>query len=219
MSKHYKYILFDLDGTLTDSVLGVISGFSYVIKKMGREVPDESVLRKFVGPPLIVSFGKHLGYPPEQAEKAVEYYRSVYSGGEMFKCRPYPGVYDCIASLKGCGAKIFTGTSKPEQYTVKLLEHHGLLYLFDRVYGADPAQGRYRKKDVLEYALASCGIRDKSRAVLVGDTKYDIIGAKEVGIDTVGVLYGFGTREELELYGADHVADTARDISQYILNK
>ena len=218
MELKYEYVFFDFDGTIADTSEGIISALSQTLTHFGVEVKDKTFLRRFIGPPLGDAFCEHYGFSGEQAEEAVEYYRTVYSGGEMFKCRPYSGVYDCIASLKGCGAKIFTGTSKPEPYTVRLLEHHGLLYLFDHVYGADPAQGRYRKKEVLEYALASCGIRDKSRAVLVGDTKYDIIGAKEVGIDTIGVLYGFGTREDLERYGADHIAETARDISQYILH-
>ena len=214
----YDHVFFDFDGTLADTSEGIISALSQTLEHFGVAVEDRAFLRRFIGPPLGDAFCEYYGFSGEQAEQAVAYYRTLYGGGEMFRCRPYPGIYDCLAFLKGCGVKICTATSKPEPYTDRILAYHGMEYLFDRVYGADPENGRYRKKEVLEYALENSGLKhEKQRALLIGDTKYDIIGAKEVGIDTVGVLYGFGPLADLVRYEADHIVRSAREISQYVI--
>ena len=214
----YDHVFFDFDGTIADTSEGIISALTQTLAHFGVKVDDSSFLRRFIGPPLGDAFCEHYGFSGEQAEKAVAYYRTLYGGGEMFKCRPYPGIYDCLAFLKGCGVTVCTATSKPELYTNKILAYHGMEYLFDHVYGADPENGRYKKRDVLEYALESSGLtNEKHRAVLIGDTKYDIIGAKEVGIDTVGVLYGFGTLADLVKYESDAIVRSAREISRHII--
>lgn len=216
MGLNYKYVFMDFDGTIADTSEGIISSLVKTLAHFGVEVEDQSFLRRFIGPPLGEAFCEHYGFSGEQAEEAVACYREFYSGGEMFKCRLYDGVYDMLAFIKGSGAVLCTGTSKPEPYTEKLLDMLGVRYLFDAVYGAAPEKGRYKKKEVLEYALSSCGIRDRREALLVGDTKYDIIGAKQVGIATAGVLYGFGSLADLVRYEADYICPTPRDVCPVI---
>ncbi len=219
MALNYKYVFMDFDGTLADTSEGIISSVTRTLAHFGIKPEDESFLRRFIGPPLGEAFCEHYGFTGEQAEEAVACYRAFYSGGEMYKCRLYPGVYDLLAFIKGTGAKLCTATSKPEPFTEKLMEMLGIRYLFDAVYGAAPEKGRYKKKEVLEYALASCGITDKRDALLVGDTKYDIIGAKQVGIACAGVLYGFGTLADLVRYEADHICPTPRDVCPVIYSR
>lgn len=212
MAKSYEYILFDLDGTLTDSVLGVINGFSYVIEKMGKPVPPESQLRKFVGPPLIVSFGTHLGYPPDEAEKAVEMFREYYNemGGALENV-VYPGVEKLLSDLKIAGKTLVVATSKGTRAANIVLEHFDLKKYFAFIATADD-EIRPRKVDVIRYALDSCGVSDLSKAVMVGDREHDVLAAKEVGIDSIGVLYGYGGREELLAAGATFLAATPADV-------
>lgn len=215
MSKHYKYILFDLDGTLTDSVQGVVNGFSYVIKKMGKPVPPESTLRKFVGPPLIVSFGKHLGYPPEQAEKAVEMFREYYNEmGGAIENRVYPGIEKLLAELNAAGKKLIVATSKGTRAANIVLDHFDLRKYFVFAATADDII-RPRKVDVIRYALQSCGVTDLTKAVMVGDREHDVLAANEVGLDSIGVLYGYGSREELTAAGATYLAATPADVKAF----
>ena len=213
--KNYQYVLFDLDGTLTDSVLGVINGFSYVIKKMGKPVPPESTLRKFVGPPLIVSFGKHLGYPPEQAEKAVEMFREYYNEmGGALENRVYPGVEQLLADLNAAGKKLIVATSKGTRAANIVLDHFDLRKYFVFAATADDII-RPRKVDVIRYALQSCGVTDLTKAVMVGDREHDVLAANEVGLDSIGVLYGYGSREELTAAGATYLAATPADVKAF----
>ena len=213
--KNYQYVLFDLDGTLTDSVLGVINGFSYVIKKMGKPVPPESTLRKFVGPPLIVSFGKHLGYPPEQAEKAVEMFREYYNEmGGAIENRVYPGIEKLLAELNAAGKKLIVATSKGARAANIVLDHFDLRKYFVFAATADDII-RPRKVDVIRYALQSCGVTDLTKAVMVGDREHDVLAANEVGLDSIGVLYGYGSREELTAAGATYLAETPADVKTF----
>ena len=216
MSKHYKYILFDLDGTLTDSVQVVVNGFSYVIKKMGRQVPDEKQLRKFVGPPLIVSFGQHLGYPQAEAEKAVEMFREYYNemGGALQNV-VYPGIEKLLTELNAAGKTLIVATSKGTRAANIVLDHFDLTKQFAFVATADDII-RPRKVDVIRYALESCGVTDLAKAVMVGDREHDVLAANEVGLDSVGVLYGYGSREELTAAGATYLAESAADVKVFV---
>ena len=216
MTKHYKYILFDLDGTLTDSVQGVVNGFSYVIKKMGRQVPDEKQLRKFVGPPLIVSFGQHLGYPKAEAEKAVEMFREYYNemGGALQNV-VYPGVEKLLTDLNAAGKTLVVATSKGTRAANIVLDHFDLKKYFGFIATADDLI-RPRKVDVIRYALDSCGVTDLSEAVMVGDREHDVLAANEVGLDSVGVLYGYGSREELTAAGATYLAENIAAVKSFV---
>ena len=212
MKKSYDYILFDLDGTLTDSGPGIMNGFTYAIEKMGGQVSDRNQLKAFVGPPLKDSFGIILGYSPEDTDKAIAFYREYYNGmGGVLENSVYPGIEQLLADLSSEGKKLIVATSKSEYGTNIVLEHFGLKKYFVFVATADD-KDRPRKADVIRYAFDRCGITDLSKAVMVGDRENDIIAAKDVGIDSIGVLYGYGDSNELTTAGATYLAETAPDI-------
>lgn len=208
----YRYILFDLDGTLTDSGPGIMHGFLYAIRKMGRHVPESGQLEKFVGPPLKDSFHRVLGYSEEDTDKAVALYREYYNTmGGVYENRLYPGIAGLLRDLKAAGKILIVATSKSAYATNKVLEHFDLKKYFALVEAADD-RIRPRKADVINYALDRCGVSDRSQAVMVGDRENDITAAKEAGIDSIGVLYGYGDREELTAAGATYLAESASDI-------
>ena len=208
----YQYILFDLDGTLTNSELGITKSVQHALKKFGIEVEDRTVLRPFIGPPLGESFQVYYGMSKEESERAIEYYRERFSVKGLYENEVYEGVEKMLQSLKESGKKLILATSKPEKFTMLILEHFDLLKYFDFVAGATMDGSRGEKADVIRYALEISGIEDKSEAIMVGDRKFDILGAKENGLASIGVLYGFGDREELTEAGADYIVEKAEDI-------
>ena len=217
MAKTYSYILFDLDGTLTDSGPGIMNGFAYAIEKMGGEVKDRDRLRKFVGPPLRDSFEKILGYTPEDADKAIKLYREYYNTmGGVLENTIYPGIEQLLSDLKKEGKKLVVATSKSEKATNTVLEHFGLIKYFDFVATADDKE-RPQKSDVIRYVFDQCAITDKSQTIMIGDRENDIAAANTVGIDSVGVLYGYGDKEELTSAGATYLAEQACDIKALIV--
>lgn len=215
----YKYILFDLDGTISDSSEGITKGIQIALNKLGIE-EDRKNLRKFIGPPLTYSFSKFYNMDDENMDKAIKYYREYYSKTGLFENTPYEGIEDLLKKIKDSGRKIAVTTSKPGKFSYEILEKFGLLKYFDIIAGAtlegEAGKKRSDKVDVVEYALEEFGNPDKSEVVLVGDTRFDAEGAAKVGIDCIGVLYGFGTREELEEYNAKHIAETVEDIYKYL---
>ena len=213
--KQYSVILFDLDGTLTDSGPGVMHGFEYAIRKMGREVPDGEQLRRFMGPPLQESFGRMLGYSEEDTARAVSLYREYYfSRGGIRENTVYPGVEQLLADLRQRGKTLAVATSKSTDGAEAVLEQFGLRKYFDLVAAADETD-RITKEDVLQYACGRCGISPES-AVMIGDRHYDIRAAKAFGFGSVGVLWGYGSREELEEAGADYIAERPEDILEWL---
>ncbi len=214
----YQYILFDLDGTLTNSELGITKSVQHALKKFGIEVEDRTVLRPFIGPPLGESFQIYYGLSKEESEKAIEYYRERFSVKGLYENEVYPGVKKMLQDLKESEKKLIVATSKPEKFTMIILEHFDLLKYFDFVAGATLDGSRGEKADVIRYALEMSGINDKSEVIMVGDRKFDILGAKENGLVSMGVLYGFGDREELMEAGADYIVDTAEDIAKILLD-
>lgn len=214
----YQYILFDLDGTLTNSELGITKSVQHALKKFGIEVEDRTVLRPFIGPPLGESFQVYYGLSKDESEKAIEYYRERFSVKGLYENEVYPGVEKMLQDLKESGKKLIVATSKPEKFTMIILEHFDLLKYFDFVAGATLDGSRGEKADVIRYALEMSGINDKSEVIMVGDRKFDILGAKENGLVSMGVLYGFGDREELMEAGADYIVDTAEDIAKILLD-
>ncbi len=217
MGKPYSYILFDLDGTLTDSGPGIMNGFAYAIREMGGQTAVREQLRSFVGPPLKVSFHEILGYSLEDTDRAVRLYREYYNNlGGVYENAVYPGVEQLLANLKAAGKKLIVATSKSAVATNTVLEHFGLRKYFDFVATADD-RTRPRKSDVIRYALEQCGIPDSSQAVMVGDRENDISAANEVGIDSIGVLYGYGDREELTTAGATWLAANAYDVETLVV--
>lgn len=214
--KNYETVLFDLDGTLTDPGIGITNSVMYALKKYGIEVSDRAELYCFIGPPLLDSFQRYYGFSEKQAIEAVAYYREYFSDGGLFENTVYDGIEKLLQNLKKAGKKLVVATSKPEVFAVRILEHFGLAEYFDYIAGAELNGPRNRKGDVIAYALTSCGIADASNVIMVGDREHDVNGAKENGIDCIGVLFGYGNRRELEEAGAAYIAETVEEIERII---
>ena len=212
----YKYILFDLDGTLTNPEKGIVNSIVYALKKIGIEENDRKSLNKFIGPPLMESFEKFYGFSKEKSALALKYYREYFSVKGLYENEVYEGIKDVLATIKKQGKKIILATSKPEKFAIEILKHFKLYDYFDFIAGATMDETRNEKADVISYALESLNICDLQNAVMVGDRKHDILGAKQIGIKSVGVLFGFGSKEELISAGADNIAENAKDILNYI---
>lgn len=215
----YEYILFDLDGTITESGTGIINSVKFALKKMNIGINDESVLRRFVGPPLMDSFMHFYEMNEKKAEQAVRFYREYFSERGMFENKVYDGFIDTVKRLKNSGKVLAVATSKPEEYAVPIADKLGFSEYFDKICGATMDSSRTAKSDVIRYTLETMGLTEqKGKVLMVGDRENDIYGAKENGIASMGVLYGYGERKELEDAGADYIAETVRDISDIILS-
>jgi len=213
----YQYILFDLDGTLTDSGEGITNSVMYALKKYEIEVKDRSELYKFIGPPLVESFEKYYGFSEEESAKAVEYYREYYKSHGIFENRVYDGIEELLAKLKGYGKILVVATAKPELFAIQVLEHFELAKYFTFIAGSNLNETRTKKDEIIRYALESCDITDLSKVVMVGDREHDILAAKMIGIDSIGVLFGYGSKEELESAGANFTANSAEEIGKLII--
>lgn len=213
----FKYILFDLDGTLTNPAIGITNGVMYALQKFGINVNDQKELYCFIGPPLVDSFAEFYGFSKEDAEQAVVYYREFFSVTGIYENEVYDGIKDMLSALKEQGEKLILATSKPEKYANIILEYFGLAKYFDCVVGATFDGSLNYKSDIIAVALKRGGVEDKSRAVMIGDRHHDIEGGKANSLATMGVLYGFGSLEEFKECGADFVAETPADILR-ILN-
>ena len=204
-----KTVLFDLDGTLTDSGEGIINCAIMALEHFGCPIPDREEMRTFVGPPLHESFIRH-GVPADQADEAIRIYRSRYIPVGAYENTPYPGVRELLERLKELGYTLYVATSKPEEMSVKILEHFDLAKYFDRICGATLDTSRSSKEDVIAYLLELSGKAED--IVMVGDTKFDVIGSRAHGIPCIGVSWGYGTVEELRLAGAASVAYTMDEL-------
>lgn len=213
----YHTVLFDLDGTITDSGPGIMNCVRYALEKSGMPEADESELRAFIGPPLHEQFRDFCGITDEQAEEMVRLYRERYSGTGIFENRVYDGVIPMLESLKEAGVRILLATSKPEKFAKIIADHFVFAEYFDFIGGANMDGTRTAKQEVIEYVLESCGVSDRTDLIMVGDRRYDIEGAKKAGLASMGVLYGYGSREEIEAAGPDLIAETPADIAALIL--
>ena len=212
----YDYLLFDLDGTVVDSGLGVTNSVIYALKKWGIEVEDRKSLYVFLGPPLVDSFSEHYGFSHEDSLRCVDYYREYYNEKGIFEITVYDGISDVLVKAREMGKKVILATSKPEEYAKQILEYIGLSNHFDFVAGATMDESRNEKAGVIRYALETLGITDTSKIVMIGDRKYDVLGAAENNIETIGVLFGFGDEEELLGAGAKYIAPTPADILKFV---
>lgn len=208
-----KYILFDLDGTLTDPKEGITKSVEYVLNSHGILVDDLDKLCPFIGPPLQEGFMEFYGFPQDKAREAVFKYREYFSVKGWKENKKYEGIDKVLLSLKNQGKLLFVATSKPENMAVKILDYFGLSSFFEFIGGADMEETRVKKADVIRYVLETTGITDVSQAVMIGDREHDIIGAREVGMASVGVLYGYGSRKELEEAGADYIAENLEQLA------
>ena len=211
-----KYALFDLDGTLTDPGLGITNSVMYALRKFGIEVSDRRILYRFIGPPLTDSFEEYYGFSKEDSLLALKYYREYFREKGIFENTPYEGVSEMLADLRSHGVRLAVATSKPEEFAVRILKHFELFDFFDLVAGATMDETRNRKEDIIRYALEISGAANEAQAVMVGDRLHDIEGAKKNGLLSIGVLYGYGSREELTSAGADMLAETPSDVAELI---
>lgn len=200
-----KTILFDLDGTLTDSGEGIINCAILALEHFGLPVPSREALRVFVGPPLHETFIRH-GVPADKAEEAVEVYRSRYIPIGAYENTPYPGIRQLLEALKAEGHTLYVATSKPEQMSIEILNHFDLAKYFDRICGATMDTSRTHKEAVIEYLIRENGRTDNM--VMVGDTKFDVLGARAHGIPTIGVSWGYGTVSDMQEAGAARIVHT-----------
>ena len=204
-----KTILFDLDGTLTDSGEGIINCATLALRHFGLPIPSYADMRTFVGPPLRDSFIR-FGVPADQADEAIRVYRSRYIPTGMFENTPYPGIRELLEALRAEGYTLYVATPKPEEMSVTILEKFDLAKYFHRICGASIDSSRSTKDAVIAYLLESS--RAKEDMVMVGDTKYDILGAKAHGIPAIGVGWGYGKVEEMEEAGAVGIAETMDEL-------
>ena len=204
-----KSILFDLDGTLTDSGEGIMKSAVYALSHYGIDAPSEAELRTFVGPPLTESFAR-FGVPQHPLTKAVEIYSSRYIPIGRFENTPYPGIRELLEKLKADGHRLYVATSKPEWMSIEILEHFDLAKYFDMICGASTDFSRNSKEAVIAHLLEECGAQENP--IMVGDTAYDVIGAKEHGIPTIGVDWGYGRNEDMEKAGAIAIAYTVDEL-------
>lgn len=211
-----EYILFDLDGTLTDPGEGITKSVEYALNKYDIEVKNRTELYTFIGPPLIDSFMKYYDMSFIEAQQAVEYYREYFKVKGLYENEVYEGIIELLELLKKMGKKIILATSKPEVYAIEILKHFDLFEYFDFVGGATMDTTRSKKADVIRYVLESCDIQDLNQAIMIGDRKHDIIGANENGLESIGVLYGYGDLEELQKANATYIAKNVEDILKYI---
>ncbi len=213
--KNYDYILFDLDGTMTDPGVGITNSVAYALEKMGVTVEDKTPLYKFIGPPLMESFSQFYGFTPEQTEQAILYYREYYTDKGMFENVVYEGMEDLLKTLHATGKKLVVATCKLEEFAMQVLEHFDMAKYFHFIAGSSKDNTRIQKDEVIAYALETCGI-NKASAVMIGDREHDILGAKKTGLDVIGVLYGYGSKDELANAGATVFAETVGDIQKLV---
>lgn len=214
----YRYLLFDLDGTLTDPKPGITGCVAYALESFGIHVENLDTLTCFIGPPLVDSFMEFYGFSKEQAEAACAKYRERFSVTGLYENAVYDGIPELLNDLKKEGYQIILATSKPHVYANKILEHFQLAQYFDFVAGSELNGTRNTKGDVISYALQSCHITDCSQALMIGDRKHDIIGAKENHLTCLGVLFGYGDRPEHEAAGADYIVETVEELRRFLLD-
>ncbi len=212
----FEHIFFDLDGTLTDPALGITNAIIYARKKWGLDPGKNEDYYKFIGPPMPKSFETYWGMSPEDAARTLAYYREYYTDVGLFENAPYPGMAETLQSLQDAGLRLYVATSKPTFMSVRILEKFDLAKYFITISGSDPNQPDSTKADVIRAARDKFGV-DMVRAVMVGDRSYDVAGAHECAIPCIGVLYGYGSREELTAAGADHIAETVADLGRLLL--
>ncbi len=217
MAKRYKNILFDLDGTLTDSAEGVTKSVQFALKKFGIDSSPEE-LKSFIGPPLRQSFQDHYGFSQAQALQAVNYYRDYFRRKGIFQNMLYPSVTEMLAELTAAGARLYVATSKPTIFAEEVLENFKIKYFFSVIAGSNLDGTRVEKSEVIAYTLKRIKDLNRPETVMVGDRKHDIEGAHTCRIASVAVAYGYGSLIELEAAKPDHVIYSTKELTGFLLS-
>lgn len=210
----FDYIFFDLDGTLTNPAEGITNSFIHALKYFGLEIPSYEKLCSFIGPPLLTTFRREFGFNEEQARMGVKIYRERYAKEGLFENAVYPGIPELLQELKKMDKHLVVATSKPEPFSVQIMDHFKLSQYFDFICGSNMDETRSKKDEVIAYALDQCKLSesDKSRILMVGDREHDIIGANINNLKSCGVLFGYGNREELEKAGATYIISEPKEL-------
>lgn len=212
----YQTILFDLDGTLTDSGQGILNSVAYALYQMGIEEPNPENLKRFIGPPLYESFSRFYQLNPADTQAAVDAFRVYFKEKGMFENQLYDGVIPLLEALTEAGKTLAIATSKPEVFAKQILDYFGIAHYFDVIAGASLDNSRISKTDVITYALAQLDYNPQT-TIMVGDREHDIQGAQANQLASIGVLYGYGTKQELEEAGATRIAQTVVDLKELLL--
>lgn len=208
----YQYILFDLDGTLTDSREGITKSVQYALNKMGIHEPDLKPLERFIGPPLYDEFRRSYGFDDAEAKQAIDFYRERFGVVGWKENLLYDGIPELLKALTEAGKTLSTASSKPAFFVDKIVKYFDIEQFFTVVAGATLDGSIGTKTQVVQQALERLNVQDRSQAVLIGDRLHDVEGARACGIDCIGVTFGFGSREELESAGANHVVDRVDEL-------
>lgn len=212
----YNTIIFDFDGTVAETGRGVTNCVSYALEKLGRPVPGMDVLKKFVGPPLYESFRNFCGLGHEEAEQAVAFYRERYTVVGLFECDLYPGFEALVRELNARGAYVAVASGKPEMFLRRIIDHFGMTDCFRAVAGPDPSSHSSDKRgQVLSVLPEGCAPED---ACMVGDRCFDVDAGRALGMHTIAVEYGYGSREEFIRSGADEIAATVEELARMLLS-
>lgn len=211
-----KYVLFDLDGTLTDSQDGIINSILYCLNAFGFSPPDREELRPWLGPPLKDSLMIYYGLDEAKALDGVLKFREYFNRQGMFENKVYEGVERLLTKLKDRGYHLMVATSKPEPAARQILKHFKMDSYFTYIGGASLDDSRTAKADVIRYVLDTNDITDLESVMMVGDREHDVLGAKEIGIEVIGVLYGYGDEPELVQAGATYIAESVEDVLSYL---
>lgn len=218
----FNYILFDLDGTLTDPKLGITSSVQYALRALGIEEPSLDKLEPFIGPPLADSFREFYGLDEGQIETAIAKYRERFNDRGIYENEIYPGIAEMLAALKASGKKLSIASSKPTQFVERILDYFDIRIYFDVIVGSNMDGTRSKKEEVVEEALRQMlpsemtPAEKKAAVAMVGDRRFDIEGAREHGITSVGVSFGYAPEGELEQAGADYIVDTVNALLEVL---
>ena len=213
-----KYILFDLDGTVTDPMIGITKSVQYALNKFDIEVEDLNELCKFIEPPLKDSFMNFYNFTEEDALNAITYYREYFSTKGLYENTVYENFEDMLISLKEKNKSLIIATSKPTVFAEKILEHFNLKKYFDFIAGSNLDNTRTKKADVISYALEQQGITEVSEIIMIGDREHDVIGAKALNIESIGVLHGYGSYDELSNSGANYIVKDVKELHSLLLS-
>ena len=213
----YDLVIFDLDGTLLDTSIGVLSSVRYAIEAQGLPMPDAATLASFIGPPVELSFGRVYGLEGEALADICALFRERYKTVDLLKAEAYEGIFEAFSAIVARGIKPAVATYKRESYALRVLKHFSFDSYTDILYGSDE-EGKLSKRDIMEKCISVAGVTDLSRVLMVGDTLHDAVGAKALGVDFVGVTFGFGFKAEAEREEAGAIAfiDTPLSLIEYL---
>lgn len=210
-TERFQNVFFDLDGTLTESGPGIINAVRYMLDRVGISEDDEDKLRSFIGPPTTDNLKRLYNFTEEKAQHAYTYFREYYERQGIYESRLYDGITEAIEDIRRSGKRVYLATAKPEHIALMVVKHFGVVSMFERVFAVRRDIGIYNKLQVLQSVATELG--SVPWPVMVGDRSFDIEGGLTVGFATVGVLYGYGSREELLAAGCDYLLDSVGDLS------